>query len=458
MSKSYTVVKRVIVPMLTALVLASQAAPAFALNTSEVASLASSNQQVEVVQVIPESAVPLASGPRDPSDFIDWNDGSWWNNKPAIVYSCIDHDYIQGMPVGDGIGVAGNSNISLHEFAIVLARMTVSQADKDAALKEMKAQWVDRKLTDQKEGLAEGSWTDPVRTEAEYEAMFDSGKIGGLWFTKEMFIAEKYGILDGVTASKENTDPCTRSMMATLLVNALKVRGEDISKVDALSGVNAMSDSNAIATSGNSDNIGTAIAVGLIAGDDARRFRPDSSMTRGEAAELFHRLAEPSIRAEILKTLPVTPSANANQDQFGTAPITIDMSNPVKHRIPQAGDTVIRPDGTSVVLAVDPATGVLGWGQNCGAWLGTSINGGFIEENTFASNGGLSGGHYSKCDLPGYEYTYLWDNEWKQVKKVTYPGVDNKGTDGSFDSTGLWQYSSKAAGGFGNWLWQGPVV
>lgn len=184
--------------------------------------------------------------------------------------------------------------------------------------------------------------------------------------------------------------------------------------------------------------------------------------------EVLHRLDNPSgQRQAVLKQSGLDGSTNSssssgpngNANQTVSAPITIDMRTPdVPHRAPKEGDTIIRPDGSEVVLARDSKTGVLGFGQNVGAYLGTQTPGGdpvTKDFYTYAETSGFSdskaSGHYLQSPIAGQEDTYHWTQEWAAIKRATFPG-DVKASNGDKDATGLWTYSDL----LGTWSWGGP--
>lgn len=479
MSKTFTRIRRVVVPMLTALVILSQTAPAsFAMSADDVASLAATNQQVEIIQNMPanNAAVNLSAAGasytvlavNDHSgdmDFADWAPGPWWYGRDSIKYA-VDKGYIQGMVVDGKTVIGGSETVTEAMFATVLVRMAVSQSDQQKYIAQDRADWIeDQQTTDQFNGKA-------PRSETELGALYDAGKTGRNWATQTMYIAKQSGLLDGISASTDGAGVCARSTMARMLVNALNIRGEDTSQTNIQAAVDAMSDRYTIWSSGSAQEIGTAIALGLITGDNNKAFNPSGTMDRASMCEVLHRLDNPSGQREaVLKQSGLDGSSsssssssgpNGNSNQTASTPITIDMRTPdVAHRAPKEGDTIIRPDGSEVVLARDPVTGVLGYGQNVGAYLGTQSvsNGALVKENTFGSGVGggwddiLARGTYRGCDLPGYEYTYLWQYEWQAVQEKTYPGAA-KGTEGQKDSTGLWEY--KTVAGEGSWIWRGP--
>lgn len=488
MSKSFTRIRRVVVPMLTALVILSQTAPAaFAMSADDVASLAATNQQVEIIQNMPDnnaavnlsaagaSYTVLANNTNIMDQFSDWNkeQGGWWFGRESVVFS-VTKGYITGKEANGEKFVAGSDTITTGEFVTVLTRMCLdsaklSQYQADSAKAEAtkaaehKAQWIaDQQTQDAFDGKT-------VRSEAELGALYDSSsaKYASHWSAGYMYAAEQSGLLTGTgLTAGDASNKCTRANMAKLLVNALKARGEDVTKANVTKAVAAMSDTLDIQSSGASQEIGTAIAMGLIAGDNNKAFNPSGTMDRASACEIFQRLDNPSGQREaVIKQVGLDGSntsinGGGGGNQTVSGPITIDMRDTsTSHREPREGDTIIRPDGSSVVLKRDATTGVLGYGQNVGAWLNTKTQFGAVSENAWTDavtqgwSDQLAMGSYMKSPIAGQESTYHWTNEWAAIMKSTSPNrAGIKGTEGQVDSTGLWVYRNV----LGSWEWQGP--
>lgn len=303
--------------------------------------------------------------------------------------------------------------------------------------------------------------TEDQRTTILEEAGATSEQIAADWTYQYRVIGEKIGLYDGLEqyAADKGETKCTRAVMAHILVNALGARNEDISAADAYTYILYLNDSTTVLANPYATDIGTAVSLGLISGDSNRNFNPDGLMDRASAAQVFVRLDNPN--GERQTALEFINSQPSTTDLFSDGPIVIDMRTPdVAHREPREGDTIIRPDGSSVVLKRDATTGVLGYGQNVGAYLGTATQSGKpVAENgwTDAVTQGwsdqLAMGSYMKSPIAGQESTYHWTNEWAAIMKSTSPNrAGIKGTEGQVDSTGLWVYRNV----LGSWEWQGP--
>lgn len=384
-------------------------------------------------------AVPALAADKHPfTDVPTWAEA-------AVTYS-FDNGYVNGT---SATTYNSDGQITIVEFIKVMVQMSTTEEQRTAIMD--KAGTTPEQATD---------WTYQYRT-----------------------IGKEIGLYAGL-AQYENDKgetKCTRAVMAHILVNTLKARGEDISDVDGfmvLASLSTFNDAEAIKNSPYVTDIGTAISLGLIGGDNNHNFLPDDYMNRASAAQIFLRLDNPNgERAEVLKKLQSSSTTNGSGTTSGGStisppvldgngnnvstlePITIDMRTPnVSHREPKAGDTVIRPDGTSVVLAVEPVTGILGFGQNVGAYLGTAgQNGNLIYENCWSMatrfDNPLAMGWYTKSTVAGQEYSYFWSGEWKQIKtKTGTPLLGTTAKDGAIDSTGLWRYNAECE----SWIWRGP--
>lgn len=490
MSKRFVRMKKVIIPVLTAAVLLVQAGTAFAVSVDDIAELSRIGYTVEVTEAdaqtgtlgrLVASASQVSATPftaeqaqargeaidvtkANVTQFKDWNEGVWWAKSGGMQYA-IAMGYIVGR---DGPTVAADEPVTEAEFVTVLVRACLSADDiakyKAQALEEYKQEQLDTAVF---EGVA-------APTDAEIEYSFNHGGVN--WYVASgcYNAGVALGIVNGVMNKNATDINCTRAEMASLLVRAMRARGEDVDSIDSGKACGVMNDRALYTFSGEKyagygDDIGTVIGAGLIVGDQNRNFNPGATMTRGEMTEVILRLDNPKTngsypRESALAQLGFTETPTVSQSVAidVVEPITIDMRNPGSHREPREGDTVIRPDGTSVVLERDAETGVLGWGQNVGCYLGTYLK---AEDKTVTVNmfvfgsmaegsmeEKLSCGWYRKCDIPGYEYSYHWENEWRAIKSATCP--DYEGQDGEISENQLWRYDYLC----GAWVWLGPVV
>lgn len=373
------------------------------------------------------------------ADFSDVPPSHWAYD--AVMY-CADKGFISG--TGDN-QFKPDDTITGQEFAIVLLRICLSD-----------------------EQIAE--YTAQIRADEDYVAAYEQSD----WAYLPLMIAGKchfYSIgCYGYDSYYREHDiskgrwrgPITRDDIACKLVTALEVRGEyDIDGFNLRGALTRIKDGGSIYFNGKGSKveIGAVLAYGLMCGDQYGCFNPDSYMTRAEACEVFMRLDNPAEREVIKAAMGIPPVRG---------PITIDMRTPeVPHEYPIAGDTVIRLDGTSVVLervAVNPndpdSAQILGYGQNTGAYLGTQCSNGnlvYYGINTGATTAGwsdpLADGAYMKSPVAGQESTYHWTQEWALIRRWSSPNSKGiKGTDGQLDSTGLWKYWADVD----SWVWQGP--
>ena len=112
-----------------------------------------------------------------------------------------------------------------------------------------------------------------------------------------------------------------------------------------------------------------AYSNGLIAGKPGNLFDPQGSATRAEAATVLYRIENKSERVK--PTYKPTGSGSTVVDV--NAPITITEGAERTNRLAREGDTVIKADGSSVVLKKGP-NGVLGEGQGVAPDLGFYYN------------------------------------------------------------------------------------
>lgn len=112
------------------------------------------------------------------------------------------------------------------------------------------------------------------------------------WYSTYEARARRDGLLsEGDFADTLNT-PCTREEMAYMLVNAVKLMGEDVGAVDE----DYIPDYGSISPAYR-EAVRQAVYLGLITGtDDAHTFSPKATMTREQAVTVVHRLVDPTVR------------------------------------------------------------------------------------------------------------------------------------------------------------------
>jgi len=182
-------------------------------------------------------------------------------------------------------------------------------------------------------------------------------------------------------------------------------------------------------------------AKGLLLGDDNGFFNPKDSLTRAEAAAVI---------ARMIDAIGIKKSEyNASAQPASYGPITIYEGQERKNRVAMVGDTVIKEDGTRVVLELGPS-GVLGEGQGVAPDLG-------LKEDTYASairacgdymranmgmisTGGNSIEFYTINPLTGEGH---WGSEWTKIDNATHPWLKDPNHKGNenyevYDNNWIW--------------------
>ena len=199
----------------------------------------------------------------------------------------------------------------------------------------------------------------------------------------------------------------TRQEMAMLLVRASDANGERKPQQIHKSKIEDF------------DTIGTyyrnyvvdAISRGLIAGtatneeNHSLTFTPRGVLTRGQAATVLYRLITPENRGTVDYTMPVYSTEIRDPQTW------VEGEN---HEKPKAGDTVIKADGTKVVLKV--SNGILGFGQ------GVDIITGVVFANGNVCREGLASWYdqtpFVKCPITGEMYS---QTQWKEIRRISWP-------------------------------------
>lgn len=184
-----------------------------------------------------------------------------------------------------------------------------------------------------------------------------------------------------------------------------------------------------------------AYSNGLIAGKPGNLFDPQGSATRAEAATVLYRIENKSERV----TPAYRPTGSGTTVVDVNAPITITEGAERTNRLAREGDTVIKADGSSVVLKKGP-NGVLGEGQGVAPDLGFYYNvaganpsrvvdgkmftGGQLEswDNSIGSN--VAGDFYYVHPLTGEGH---WGNEWSVIAGASYDKLTDAGIVGKYE-------------------------
>ena len=234
----------------------------------------------------------------------------------------------------------------------------------------------------------------------------------------------------------------TRKEMAMVLVRAADANGENKPRqIDS----SKVIDYNSIGTYYRSYVI-DAISRGLIAGTSADAskhtltFSPEGVLTRGQAATVLYRLVNQDNRGEVDYQTPTVKPSNPSENQ-GQAQTWVEGE---KHAYPKVGDTVIKADGTKVVLK--ETNGILGFGQ------GVDIITGVVGANGNVYREGIASWYdqtpFIKCNITGEMYSRM---QWLEIADFTWP----TGLVGEYDGE-VYNTYYKWSETENYWNWIGP--
>lgn len=256
---------------------------------------------------------------------------------------------------------------------------------------------------------------------------------GGQWWGNSYDLALDKGILKSNELDQGDlTKSMSRQEMALVLVRAAEQLGQSPSQLVSTSKI---ADYNTVGTYYR-DSVVKAYSMGMITGMGNGTFSPQGTMNRAQGAAVLNRLVDSSSRAKVDFSVPAPVETQG----------TIQQSDAYR-RTALAGDTFVKSDGTKVVLKVDQASGVLGYGQGVATDLGRIIAG---QNNQTVKHGFQISG--TECDTPyhrnnlhpngGASYRgqkYLvnpynneghWDGDWGLIANAYQPSSSNPG---SFD-------------------------
>ena len=188
----------------------------------------------------------------------------------------------------------------------------------------------------------------------------DYPKVKGAWWKSEYDAAVEHAIISYTSMVEAIMEqPITREEMAEIVVRCVEVKGEyiephmkEVEKLVADFGPYTFSQHFYVAK---------AYVAGLVTGRDDNTFDFRGNATRAEAATILYRMEHKEAR------IP------ANVVKKEIPPIVIYEGQERTNRLARAGDTVIKADGTEVVLKIGPH-GVLGEGQGVAPDLGFYYN------------------------------------------------------------------------------------
>ena len=266
-------------------------------------------------------------------------------------------------------------------------------------------------------------------------------KQGDPWYANNYTIAVKKGLLskyDFSMDAKVMNGGMLREEMAYVLARAMDILGESAGSTISNSRI---PDYNSIGTAYRS-HVKIAYTKGLIVGTDAKgTFNPKGTLNRAQAATVIYRLIAPETRQPVDPNISVTPTPS---DTPTTAAQTWVEGQ--AHGMPKVGDTVIKADGTKVVIKRGIGN-VLGAGQGVDIWSGYKQAGNIVSGYSNGVDAYNDTSSLFKDSVVGEMHTR---NEWSLIAYATNPDGRYIGEyDGEVMNT-WWKWSSD----MGLWIWQ----
>lgn len=257
----------------------------------------------------------------------------------------------------------------------------------------------------------------------------------GVWWSNAYNIALENGLIKSNEFTRDTLDSgIPRQEMALILVRAAEQLGQSPSQ---LVNTSQIADFSAIGTYYR-DYVVKAYSMGMLAGTDSKgTFSPQVTLSRAQGSVVLNRLIDSSSRAEVDFSTPTTPPVA----EVGQAQTWTEGQN---HSEPKVGDTVIKADGTKVVLKLGLGD-VLGAGQGVDIYTGTVVNGVTAKEGMTSW---FDGTGFYKDKITGEMHTAT---QWNTISGVTHPGV--KGSSNGEVRNTWWEYDTTDE----IWYWIGPV-
>ena len=249
-----------------------------------------------------------------------------------------------------------------------------------------------------------------------------------VWYEYNYEVAVDHGILkESEFDGSENVMkvPMSRQEMAMVLVRAAAEKGEH---AEQLVHTQRIADYDTVGGY-YKEYVRQCYSMGMICGTDSKgTFAPKGTLTRAQAATVLYRLVNSDNRIEVDFSVP---QAQVQQQASG---ITIkegqQSSRPAK-----AGDTIVKADGTKVVLKVGPH-GVLGEGQGVAPDENLKMTGTTWTGPRFNYDAGTTGRIVDSLGNDVQNQQYLvnfttgeghWNSEWNAIK-ADYPMPSTPGT------------------------------
>jgi len=350
--------------------------------------------------------------------------GHW---AQSYILSMVNDGSINGYEDGT---FKPDRNISKSEFLAIAMRAAIPDFESSAALtKNISSGYSSGYITPEGEMVVESGY-------------FDHLTDTGLWWETYYNCAVILGVIGETDFPKDRMEnDITREEMVYIMLECLRKKEGHLERANVKGTADMIADYYSIDERFR-DNFATAYTLGLIQGKEGNLFDPKANATRAEAATVLYRIRNPHARQmPDFKVFEEFTGSAPNLDQ----PITIYEGQERRNRLARVGDTVVKADGTQVVLQLGP-NGILGEGQGVAPDLGfyyfvpydnTSrvadgkmFTGGATERWTNSIGSYVVGDFYHVHPLTGEGH---WDNEWSVIFNASYDYMLENGIEGKYD-------------------------
>lgn len=281
-----------------------------------------------------------------------------------------------------------------------------------------------------------------VAVNASYPSELEKQAGGANWWDKAYAVAVEHGLItvnEYANTSDAMNAPITRKEMARIASRVTAAKGE---ATQTLSNTTVIADYNSIGGLYKSYVV-DCFAKGILTGvDDKGTFNPEGVLTRAEACTVALKLVDAEQR---------TPKGTSTDVVASTGREYFEGST--RTNFPQAGDVIIKADGTKVTLQYGYG-GVLGAGQGVDIYSGITINGTPIKIGDVVPEAGKT--PLLKDPITGEVHTGA---DWSKIKQSDYNPNSGLNADGGYtgDYDGevfhtWWEWDAS----MNKWLWIGP--
>lgn len=258
----------------------------------------------------------------------------------------------------------------------------------------------------------------------ELQALIDSGAKTNDWWDNAFTVAKQHGILleNDPNFSDKAGEGISREEMALILIRVAHDKGISTDKWVYQSQIPDFKDVSPY----YQGSVRECYTLGLLNGTDQKgTFAPKGTLNRASAAQTFYKLLHADKRTPVSPSSPTTispeygkPSANLQTFKEGEP-----------HTPAQEGDTVIKADGTQVVLTMnrvgDSDLYLLGFGQGVDIITGTRPN---PNSDGTKEVGDIAwydddGTVFKKYDVTGEVYT---SRQWKLISSALLSQTEGK--------------------------------